>query len=99
MALARIVALVVAATFAASVAAQSFPARPLKLIVPFGPGTSTDIVARAFGDEFGKALGQPVIVENRAGAGGTIATAAVATAEPDGYTLVMGTVGTHAING
>jgi tripartite-type tricarboxylate transporter receptor subunit TctC len=80
-------------------AAQSFPTRPIKLLVPFGPGTSTDIVARAVGDELGKALGQVVIVENRAGAGGTIATAAAAAADADGYTLVMGTVGTHAING
>ena len=73
--------------------------RPIKLVVPFAPGTSTDIVSRAVGDELGKLLGQVVIVENRAGAGGTIATAAVAAAEPDGQTLVMGTVGTHAING
>ena len=74
-------------------------AKPIKLVVPFGPGTSTDIVSRAVGDELGRALGQTVIVENRAGAGGTVATAAVAAAEADGHTLVMGTVGTHAING
>jgi tripartite-type tricarboxylate transporter receptor subunit TctC len=73
--------------------------KPIRLVVPFGPGTSTDIVSRAVGDELGKVLGQTVIVENRAGAGGTVATAAVAAAEPDGSTLVMGTVGTHAING
>jgi tripartite-type tricarboxylate transporter receptor subunit TctC len=85
------------AAFAAPVAAQT--GKPIKLIVPFGPGTSTDIVSRAVGDELGKALGQTVIVENRAGAGGTVATAAVAAAEADGHTLVMGTVGTHAING
>jgi tripartite-type tricarboxylate transporter receptor subunit TctC len=73
--------------------------KPIRLVVPFGPGTTTDIVSRAVGDELGKALGQTVVVENRAGAGGTVATAAVAAAEPDGTTLVMGTVGTHAING
>lgn len=73
--------------------------KPIRLVVPFGPGTTTDIVSRAVGDELGKALGQTVVVENRAGAGGTVATAAVAAAEADGNTLVMGTVGTHAING
>ena len=82
------------------VAAQpSYPSRPIRLVVPFGPGTSTDIVARAVGDELGRALGQTVVVDNRAGASGTVATAAVANADADGYTLVMGTVGTHAING
>lgn len=79
------------------VAAQN--TKPIRLVVPFGPGTTTDIVSRAVGDELGKALGQTVLVENRAGAGGTVATAAVAAAEADGTTLVMGTVGTHAING
>ena len=73
--------------------------KPFRLVVPFGPGTSTDIVSRAVGDELGKVLGQTVIVENRAGAGGTVATAAVAAAEADGGTLAMGTVGAQAING
>lgn len=87
----------VLAAFAVSAFAQG--ARPIRLVVPFGPGTSTDIVARAVGDELGKALGQTVVIENKAGAGGTVATAAVAQGEADGHTLVMGTVGTHAING
>lgn len=88
-----------AAVLVAPAAAQSFPARPIRMVVPFGPGTTTDIVARAVADELGKAIAQTVVVENRAGAGGSVATAAVAAAEPDGHTLVMGTVGTHAING
>jgi len=75
-----------------------FPSRPLKMIVPFGPGTSTDTVARVMADAMGKSLGQSIIVENRAGAGGTIGTDLVARSPADGYTIVMGTVGTHAIN-
>jgi len=84
---------------AAALPAAAQTIKPIKLVVPFGPGTTTDIVSRAVGDELGKALGQTVVVENRAGAGGTVATATVAAAEADGSTLVMGTVGTHAING
>ena len=83
---------------AAGAQAQDFPARPLKMVVPFGPGTTTDIVGRVVAEGMGRALGQPLVVENRAGAGGTIGTDQVAKAPADGYTLVMGTVGTHAIN-
>ena len=68
------------------------------MIVPFGPGTTTDIVSRVVAEGLSKTVGQPVIVENRAGAGGVIGTEAVAKSAPDGYTLAMGTVGTHAIN-
>jgi tripartite-type tricarboxylate transporter receptor subunit TctC len=79
-------------------AAQTWPNRPLHMVVPFPPGGTTDIVARAVAAEIGKSLGQQVIVENRAGAGGNIGSDYVAKAAPDGYTIVMGTVGTHAIN-
>lgn len=79
-------------------AAQDYPSRPIKLVVPFGPGTTTDIVSRVYADAIGRQLGQTVVVENKAGAGGNIGADQVAKAPADGYTLVMGTVGTHAIN-
>lgn len=79
-------------------AAQEFPNRPVRVVVPFGPGTTTDIISRVFAEALAKPLGQVVVVENRAGAGGNIGADAVAKAQADGYTIVMGTVGTHAIN-
>src|SRR5262249_43894879 len=72
-----------------TVHAQDYPARPIKIIVGFVPGGGVDTVARLVGQEMSKALGQPVVVENRAGAAGTIGAAAAARSEPDGYTLVM----------
>jgi tripartite-type tricarboxylate transporter receptor subunit TctC len=68
------------------------------MVVPFGPGTTTDTIARLVSDRMSKALGQSIIIENKAGAGGTIGTAQVSRSAPDGYTIIMGTVGTHAIN-
>lgn len=81
-----------------AVTAQSYPTKPIRLVVPFPPGGTTDILARAVGGELTKAWGQQVIIDNRPGAGGNIGSEIVAKSAPDGYTLLMGTVGTHAIN-
>jgi tripartite-type tricarboxylate transporter receptor subunit TctC len=78
--------------------AQAFPAKTITIVVPFSAGGTTDILARVVGQYMSKDLGQTVLVDNRAGAGGNIGAQAVARAAPDGYTLLMGTVGTHAIN-
>ncbi len=86
------------ASFAFPARAQTFPAKPLRLIVPFPAGGPTDIVARPLAQMLADALGQQVVVDNRGGAGGSIGADAVAKAPADGYTLLMGTVGTHAIN-
>jgi tripartite-type tricarboxylate transporter receptor subunit TctC len=78
--------------------AQAFPARPVHFIVPYPPGGITDLLARRLGEKLGAAWGQPVVIENRAGAGGNIAAAAAARAAPDGYTIYMGFLGTNAAN-
>lgn len=87
------VALATSVTFA-----QAFPSKPIKIIVPFAPGGSTDIVARIMASKMSKTIGQPVIVENRAGAGGSIGAAEIAKAAPDGYTIGMGSVSTMGTN-
>ena len=77
--------------------AQSYPAKAIRIVVPFTPGSATDIMARSVSDKLAASFGQPVIVENRPGAGGTIGTAVVARSPADGYTLVVVSAG-HAIN-
>lgn len=93
-----LVCLVLGTLAGVSSVAQTFPNRPVRLIVPFPPGGGTDILARPVAEALSKKWGQPVVVENKGGAGGSIGTDAAAKAAPDGYTLVLGTVGTHAIN-
>jgi len=80
------------------VAAQSWPERPIRYVVPYPPGGPLDLVARALAEKLDAALGQRVFVENKPGAGGNIGADLVAKAQPDGYTIVMGAVATHAIN-
>jgi tripartite-type tricarboxylate transporter receptor subunit TctC len=78
--------------------AQSYPAKPITLVVPFPAGSTTDLVGRILSDELAKAIGQNVVIDNRGGAGGGLGSEAVARSAPDGYTLLMGTIGTHSIN-
>ena len=93
-----LVALLFAVTAAAPVAAQNYPVKPLRLIVPFTPAGAVDIASRAIANEMSKTLGQPVSVENRPGAGGNLGAEVAAHSAPDGYTLFMSTSGIQAIN-
>jgi tripartite-type tricarboxylate transporter receptor subunit TctC len=96
--LSKIAAFTAAACCAAVALAQTYPSKPIRLVVPFAPGGSSSIVARAFSAEMSKGLGQQFVVENKPGAGGNIAMEEVARADPDGYTLIIGHVGTLAMN-
>ena len=88
-----LLAIVFAASLASLAAAQSYPDRPVKIIVAYGPGTVTDVLVRLLADKIGPRLNQSIVVENRGGAGGVLAATAVAQAAPDGYTLLAHTMG------
>ena len=83
---------------AAQPSAAAFPNRPVRVVVPFGAGTSTDIMTRLVAPKMSEDLGQPVVVENRAGAGGVVGSEAVAKSPPDGHTLCMGSIASHSVN-
>ena len=89
---------VIVAVFPALAVAQDWPVKPVRFVVPFAPGGTTDILARIVGEQLSQSFRQPFAVENRAGAGGNIGASEVARAVPDGYTILMGTPGTQAIN-
>ncbi|MFN3375384.1 MAG: Bug family tripartite tricarboxylate transporter substrate binding protein [Burkholderiaceae bacterium] len=97
---AALAALALSALLPAAHAQQTgtWPSKPVRIVVPFAPGGTTDILARAMAPELSRVFGQSFVVENRAGAGGNVGAELVAKAAPDGYTLLMGTVGTHGIN-
>lgn len=94
----RIVVLLLAALLPAAAAAQAYPAKPVRIIVPWAPGGSTDVLARLIGIKLSENWGQPAVVENKPGASGNIGSELVAKAPADGYTLLVGSVSTHAMN-
>ena len=100
MALSRMIVALAAAMllFTPPAIAQTWPAKAIKWIVPFPPGGPTDTFSRAVAQKLSEALGQPVVIENRAGAGGGVGMDALAKSAPDGYTIGLSTTGTHAIN-
>jgi len=95
-ALRTLLATLLVAIVPVAASAQDWPTRPLRIVVPFPAGGSADVQTRVIADELSKALGQPVVIENKPGAGGNIGASEAARAQPDGYTLFMATTGTHA---
>ena len=93
----RVLTVAAALLLAGTALAQGYPSKPIKFVVPFSAGSATDIVARTVGEVMSRQMGQPIIIENKLGAGGTIAAAMVARSEPDGYTVLVHSSG-HALN-
>ncbi len=94
----RFIVALTAGAIALAAEAQPYPSKPIRLVVPFAPGGSSSIVARAVGAEMSKELGQQIIIDNKPGGGGNVAMLEVARADPDGYTLIIGHIGTLAVN-
>jgi len=94
----RLILAAIAASLCGTAQAQGWPTKPIRLLVPFAPGGSSSIVARSVAVEMEKGLGQPIIIDNRPGGGGNVAMQEAARAEPDGYTLIIGHIGTLAVN-
>ena len=93
-----LMAMVICGLVAGPATAQTWPTKPIKYVVPFAPGGTTDILARTISEKLSVALGQPVVVDNKPGAGGGLGADFTAKAPPDGYTIMGGTISTHAIN-
>jgi tripartite-type tricarboxylate transporter receptor subunit TctC len=93
-----LLALALGLTAPEDASAQAFPNRPIRFVVPYPPGGPLDVIARVLGDKMKDGLGQPVLIDNKPGAGGNLGADFVAKSPPDGYTIVMGAVATHAIN-
>jgi tripartite-type tricarboxylate transporter receptor subunit TctC len=94
--LTRLLVAVAALSFVTGASAQNYPSRPISMIVPFAAGGTSDVIARTVAEQMSAALGQPIVIENVGGAGGSIALARAARAEPDGYTIAIGNAGTSA---
>ena len=94
----RLVLAALAASVALSAFAQSYPSKPIRLIVPFAAGGGNDNIARLVGKRLNESLGQPLVIDNRPGAGGVVGAELAAKSPPDGYTLFLGGVGSHAVN-
>lgn len=94
----RLLVSLTAALIACAASAQQYPTRPVRVLIPFTAGSAADIIVRAMEPQMREKLGQPLVIDNRGGAGGNIAAELCTKGAPDGYTLMMGTIGTHAIN-
>src|SRR5688500_14565784 len=93
-----VIVFIALAVTAGAAFAQTYPQRPVRLVVPFPPGSPSDILGRMVGQHYSQALGQPFIIDNRPGAAGIVGAETVAKAAPDGYTLLMGGTGALAVN-